>query len=329
MPVKESAVDATTLSDVTPSSTRALIFEGRRLEVVGRGLRIGRIFDEVWIDGSGLNNPDAAAELLRESGTYADLFTFSQSLPNVSPQFQGFCLEWDNIAVARSADFRAWWDSLPQESRKNVRRSQKRGVEVRPVAFDDVLVHGIKQIYDETPYRQGRRFWHYGKDVATVRRENSSYLERSEFIGAYLQGELIGFIKMVRVGSSARIMQILSMNRHFDKNVTNALVTAAMERCSQLGIEYFIYGQYIYGKKNNSSVTEFKRRNGFRQVLLPRYYIPLTLRGRAALATGIHRGVGNLLPEFVLKIFLDSRSFVYERLARHALRTAPLAPVDA
>ena len=36
---------------------------------------------------------------------------------------------------------------------------------MRRVPFDDALVRGISRIYDETPTRQGRRFWHYGKDL--------------------------------------------------------------------------------------------------------------------------------------------------------------------
>jgi hypothetical protein len=186
------------------------------------------------------------------------------------------------------------------------------------VEFSDDLVRGIKALYDETPFRQGRRFWHYGKDFETVKRENSSYLERSQFIGAYLNDELIGFIKMVIVGSTARIMQILSRNEHFDKFPANALLAAAMEACAKRHIDHFIYGQYIYGNKSNSSITEFKRRNGFKQVLLPRFYIPITATGRAALALGLHRGISAMLPEKAITFLLDTRSFVYERFSRRA-----------
>jgi hypothetical protein len=191
---------------------------------------------------------------------------------------------------------------------------------VRPVSFDDDLVRGIKAIYDETPFRQGRRFPHYGKDLETVRRENSSYIERSQFIGAFLNEQLIGFIKMVFTGNSARIMQILSMNAHFDKNPANALLSAAVETCSQRQVAHFIYGQYVYGNKLSSSITEFKRRNGFQQILLPRYYMPMTARGRAAVSLGLHRGISAMLPESAITFLLDTRSYVYERLLPFARR---------
>ena len=68
---------------------------------------------------------------------------------------------------------------------------------LREVPFDDVLVKGIWEIYNETPVRQGREFPHYGKDLETVHREEATFLDRSVFIGAFLQERLIGFVKLV------------------------------------------------------------------------------------------------------------------------------------
>lgn len=295
------------------SPSNGIKLHDRTFLTSGKYLRIAEIFDEPWLELPSLENPEAIIVQLQDQGLAADLFVFSESVDRPEPRFSTFHIEWDNVAVAPSADFNAWWNALPQESRKNVRRSQKRGVVVRPVEFTDELVRGIKAIYDETPFRQGRRFWHYHKELEVVRRENGTYLDRGQFIGAFLKDELIGFVKIVQVGKTARIMQILSMNQHFDKNVTNALVTATMEVCAAKRLNYLIYGKYIYGNKNNSSVTEFKRRNGFLQLHLPRYYIPLTLKGRIALHWNLHHGLGDILPERVIKFLLDTRSFAYER----------------
>jgi hypothetical protein len=305
--------------------------EGRRIVCSSGWLRTASIFDEVWLDLPPLSNPFALIELTRGQELGADLFTFAQSLPNEAVDYPDLHLEHDNLAVGCTTSFQAWWDALPQESRKNVRKSQKRGVTVRPVGFDAELVAGIKAIYDEAPIRQGRRFPHYGKDLERVRTENSSYLDRSRFIGAFVGGRLIGFLKMVYCGRSARIMQILSRNDQYEKHPTNALLTAAMELCSQQGIDHLIYGQYVYGKKRNSSVTEFKRRNGFKEVLLPRYYIPLTVKGRVALAAGLHRGLAASLPEPITNFLLDSRAFVYDKVAPsfRGLRPGPVSSQSA
>ena len=98
-----------------------------------------------------------------------------------------------------------WWENLPQESRKNVRRAARRGIVVKIVPFDDDLVNGVHRIYNHTPVRDGRVFWHFGKDFETVRRGLATYLDRSEFIGAYWNEELIGFMKMVYVDQQPRL----------------------------------------------------------------------------------------------------------------------------
>jgi hypothetical protein len=41
---------------------------------------------------------------------------------------------------------------------------------------------------------------------------------------------------------------------------------------------------------------EFKIRNGFQKIDLPRYYVPLTAKGRIAFALKLHRGVRGMLP---------------------------------
>ena len=81
--------------------------------------------------------------------------------------------------------------------------------------------------------------------------------------------------------------------KHFDKRPTNALIAKAVEICEQRGFAYLTYCNYVYNDPD-SSLTEFKRRNGFEQVLVPRYYIPLTLQGRIALKLGSTKVSRNL-----------------------------------
>ena len=180
------------------------------------------------------------------------------------------------------------------------------------MTLDDALVSGIKRIYDEAPVRQGRRFWHYGKDLDRIRAENSSYLDRSEFIGCYHEDELIGFMKIVFVGKVARIMQILALSAHQDKRPMNALIAKAMEICHQKGVTYLVYSKFTFGKKKNDEMAEFKRRNGFTQIDFPRYYVPLTLRGRLAYALKLHRGLIDMLPSGALQMLARLRSRVLE-----------------
>jgi hypothetical protein len=289
--------------------------DGWEVIIPGRWLRIAILKDEDWIDGEPAAEPEKFIDALRKSGLHADVFAFSGPIDGRPVAIDGKA-EVDNVAAVRTDEYKAWWDGLPQEARKNTRRAAKRGVETRVANLDDGFVAGIKAIYDETPVRQGRRFWHYGKDLETIKRENSTYLDRSEVLGAYYSGQLIGFIKIVYVGHTARIMQILCLNSHQDKRPMIALIVKAAEICHGKGIKYLVYGKFTYGSKSDSSITEFKRRLGFEQVDFPRYYIPLSLRGRIALKLGAHKGWLELLPQPLVNRLLKMRSWWLQRKER-------------
>lgn len=282
--------------------------------VVSKGGRIktATIFDEGVAEGDLVKDPEKFISELKQSGLKADVFTFYQRPPDVTPRFKHH-FDWDNYAVVDTTNFDAWWERLPQEARKNTRRSAKRGVVVRSVPYDDALAQGIHKLCNESPMRQGKPFWHYGKDFETVKREHGTYLERSEFVAAYFEDELIGFIKMVYAGRLAVILHILAFNAHYDKRPLNALITKAVEICSLKGVNYFVYGSYVYGNKKDSTLVEFKRRNGFEQLNFPRYYVPLTLKGRIYVALRLYRGVVGLLPGPVLNFLLKAREKLYAR----------------
>lgn len=292
---------------------RSHTVDGIQVVVAGRLVRIASIFDEDWRDGEPVADPAAFVSRLREQTVRADIFTFAQKLPRTDVAFASLHHEMTNLAVAPTVDFKDWWEHrLPQETRKHVRKSQKLNLVLREAAFDDALVHGLKAIYDEVPVRQGRRFWHYGKPFEVVKAENSTYLDRSLLIGAYLGDELVGLLKLVRVGSAAQVMQLIAKSAHADKKTTNALLAKGVELCASRGITQLVYGQYVYGKNQTSSLTEFKRRNGFEMVLLPRYFVPMTVWGRLCVRTGLHRPLREMLPERVERWLLDVRAQLYQ-----------------
>jgi hypothetical protein len=251
---------------------------GRTVVVTGNWLRRAAVKDEDLVEGEIVGNPVLFLDEIRETPLQADLLTFAQKIPETTPKY-AYNFHWDNWAVVPITSFDDWWEKrLPQETRKNVRRAAKRGVIVRGACFDDDFVRGIKGIYNETPIRQGRRFWHFGKDFDTVKRESATYLDRSEFIGAYVDDELIGFIKIVYVDRMATLLHILSKNEHQDKRPINAMLAKAVDVCAKKGISFLLYGKYIYDGNDNSPLTEFKRRNGFEEIKYPRYSLLLNTK---------------------------------------------------
>jgi len=282
--------------------------ENKNVIVRGKWVRVAAIHDEELLEEEPGDDSKKVLTILRRAKLNADVFTFAQRIPETDPKYD-YRIEWDNVAVIRVLSYKDWWENrLPQESRRNVRLARKRGVTVEVRTFDDDFVKGIQRIYNETPMRQGRRFWHYGKAFEIVKRENATFLERCDFIGAFLGSELIGFIKLVYIGNIASIMQILSKNAHYDKKATNALLAKAVELCEQKGKSYLVYCKYLYGNDEKSPLTDFKRRNGFERMSFPRYYIPLTLKGRLFVWLRLYRGLRGLLPSPILRAALAARS---------------------
>ena len=203
----------------------------------------------------------------------------------------------------------------------NLRRAKREGVAVKTCEYNDEFAQGIKSLYDETRVRQGQQFWHHNKPLEKVKKENGTYLERSEYIGAFLENELIGFIKMVYVDDYAKTMQVLTKERFFYKRPANALIAKAIEVCASKGIKYFNYGFYEYRGKKENSLTNFKTRHGLLLFNFPRYYISLTLKGRIYLTLGLHRGLKRLIPRQAVNVSLKVRSAIH-----HAHLLAQNAP---
>jgi len=289
------------------------------MEFCGKEIRFeGRLIRIAHLDGEGyqfLEDPEAALGALRKSGTRADLFTFIQRLSETAPTFH-YPMEWDNMAALPVSTFDHWIKhQIDFKVRNKVRKAEKTGVSVREVPYDDAFVQGIHAIYNEAPIRQGKRFWHYGKDLEAVRRMNGTFIDRSIFIGAFFQNELIGFVKLVadENWSQAGLMQIVSMISHRDKAPTNALIAQAVRSCAERRIPHLWYANFSYGKKQQDSLADFKRHNGFQKIDLPRYYVPLTLAGRLGLRLGLHRSLIDWIPEPVNAAFRKIRSSWYAR----------------
>ena len=302
----------------------ALGIDDKTIVITGRWLKMAIVRSEEWLETE-LGNPEQCIrqlKTLRPLLGRADIFTFTQKLPATHPQYP-YRMEWDSVAAIRLTSFTEWWEKLPQETRKNARRSLKRGVVARVTELNDDLIRGIVEINNESPMRQGKLFHHYGKDFDAVRRDYSSFIDRSDFICAYLGEELIGLMKIVYSGKVAAILQLLSKSSHYDKRPTNALIAKAVERCEEKGISYITYGKYSYGNKRKSSLTEFKSRNGFEEILVPRFYVPLTSKGKICITLKLHRDLVGILPEKAICFGVNVRAKWY-KLVRFASRCSSM-----
>jgi hypothetical protein len=288
-----------------------MLVDGINISTSGKIIRIARVSAEGY---EFIDDPPSFISEIKKNNIKADIFTFTQKLPDTNPIYR-FYMEWDNVAALPITNFEHWWTKqLNDKTRNMIRRAEKKRVVVKVVDFDDEFARGITNIYNESPIRQGKPFWHYGKDFETVKKENATFLERSYFLGAYFEGEMIGFVKLVYEKNFASMMQIISMVKYRDKAPTNALVAKAVEICANNHIPYLVYAKFsAHNMKKRDALSDFKYHNRFMKIDIPRYYVPLTKKGDIAIMLKLHRDISQIFPEDVIIIMKNIRRKWYER----------------
>jgi hypothetical protein len=275
-----------------PTEMECMEIGGQTYTITKGAVRMAGLEDD-WFED--VRDPDSVITSLRRNrGLKPDIFTFLQRLPETEPRYT-YQMEYESIAALPIRNYDHWWNKqIKAVTRNMVRKSQKAGVEVREVVFDDDFVRGMVTIFNETPIRQGRRFWHYGKDFDTVKRQFSRFLFREDVIGAYYRDELIGFVMLGDAGRYGVLGQIISLVQHRDKATNNALIAKAVEVCARKELPYLVYGLWA-----NSSLVDFKRHSGFEEAKLPRYFVPITQKGKLVLKLGVHRDWKAIVPDRV------------------------------
>jgi hypothetical protein len=279
-----------TLVKGQPAQMECVEINGQTFSVSGGALNVVRVAEEWYED---LADPERVIEALRRDPSIKpDIFTFWQRLPDIEPRYK-YHKEWESLATLPVQSYDDWFNTkIASRVRSLIRKSKKEGLEVREVPYDDEFVRGMTEIFNEAPVRQGRKFWHYGKDFKTIKEQFSRFIFREDMIGAYFEGELIGFIMLGNAGRFAITEQIISKMKHRDKATNNVLIAKAVEVCARRQLPHLVYLYWT-----NDSLAEFKRRCGFEETKVPRYFVPLTQKGKMALKLGLHHGLKAVLPE--------------------------------
>jgi hypothetical protein len=282
--------------------------DGKRILIEGKIPRIAKLdpwYQQEWFED--VENPEVLIDALRKSKHHPDILTFWQRLPDTEPKYS-YPMELDSIAALPIKSYSSWWENqIDRKTRNKIRKAQKNNVIVKPATFDDNFVRGITSIFNETPIRQGRSYLHYGKDFETVKHQFSRFLFREEIFGAYVGEELVGFIFLADAGGYLYLGQIISKIAHRDLAPNNLLLAKAVERCAEKGMPYLVYALWL-----EDSLGDFKRGNGFQKFDLPRYYVPLTSKGKLALKLGIHRGWKEAVPKDIKKALKKLRRSWYD-----------------
>ena len=295
-----------TLVKGQPTRIRCVEILGHTFVVEGGAVTKIYLEDE-WFED--LDNPQAIVDALKHSvARMPDLLSFWQRMPDVRPRY-AYHTEWEEIAALPIQSYEHWWkNQIKSRVRNQIRKAERQGLVVKEVPYDDDFVRGMTAIFNESPVRQGRPFWHYGKSFETVKSQFARFIHRERMIGAYFEGELIGFVMLAHAGRFGITGQIISSLKHRDKSPNNALIAKAVEVCAEQGL-----GHLIYLFWSEDSLAEFKRRCGFEPVRVPRYWVPLTWKGRLAIAFDLQRGWRAMIPVGLKTWIKRLRSRWYER----------------
>lgn len=235
----------------------------------------------------------AFLEKLADRG--ADIFTFVERKwccsRGIEPAASWVKAE-DNVALLQVTTYDEWWNKIGKKTRNMVRKAEKSGVKTEVVEPSEKLAEGIWKIYNSTPIRQERAFPHYGASLQSVTNDMLLALNDT-YIGAFLEGEFVGYIQLVHGNKLTGVRQILYLPEHSDKAVNNALIAKAVEVLADRQVGWIMYGRI----GNHPSLDRFKESNGFAKFLLTRYYVPLTGKGRIAMKLGLHRELKDSLPQ--------------------------------
>jgi len=251
-----------------------------------------------------------------------DVFTFIERkwcCPIASPSKSWLKAE-DNIALLNVTSYDEWLKTVGKKTRNMIRKAEKSAIITRIVEPNEKLAEGIWKIYNETPIRQERGFPHYGTSLKAVI-DNVLSVRDCTYIGAYLQDELVGFIQLVQGDNIAIVSQILSMQKHWDKALNNALVAKAVEVCASRKIRWLMYGRM----GNHPALDDFKKSNGCVRFLLTRYFIVLSVKGKLATRLGLHREMKDSLPLWLKRPLFPVYNWVSRtriRIKTHSVRTS-------
>ncbi|MFO0450744.1 MAG: hypothetical protein ACK52I_19135, partial [Pseudomonadota bacterium] len=251
---------------------RTVRVDGREVVVTGRLVRVAALRDEWYADLEGVDRLAAALRLARAG---ADVFTFPCRPPD-GPDPAAHLRETENCAAIELRGYDHWWTrQIGSKTRALVRKAERAGVTLRVVPLDEVLLRGIQEIYDESPVRQGKPFWHYRRSLAELQRIHETFPDRSEFVGAYLGDELVGFVKLVYAGATANTMHIIARLSRRELPVSNALIAKSVAVASARGARLLVYDRFDYGGGSGDSLLQFKRHNGFERLEYARCWVPL------------------------------------------------------
>jgi hypothetical protein len=232
-----------------------------------------------------------------------DLFTFiNREFLRSADEKYPFPKELENYAIMHINSYDDWWNNtIKKRERQSVKKAEKTGLKVKKADINEAFLKGVQKVYNETPFREGRRYSGYGQNLQTIKRKFEN-IGDSDVLGVYLGSELVGILWLTYGDQAAMFRSFVSLLKHRDKCPNNALISEAVRSCAEKGLHFLVYGNK-YGFI--PSLDRFREHQGFRKFPLPRYYVPLTTKGQVAIKLKVHRKLEYSLPLPIERVGLE------------------------
>jgi hypothetical protein len=246
--------------------------------------------------GDTIEAPERVAQAAKNNRLSADILTFTERFPETTRHY-GYVMEWDNLAVLAVSNYDYWLKKQAERAvKRKVRKAAQAGIQVSAHRFSRELVNDLAKIFNETPIRRGRRYPYYGMKAEQIAQAWIPDAERSLFLLAECENEPVGFMKLLMTEHFGATSGSVTKLSHRDRAPMNALIAKAVDIVASRGLKRLIFGKFEYSGQIDSGLTMFKKHNGFERVEIPRYYIPLSVKGKVLLCLRLYRPLSTLVP---------------------------------
>ncbi len=194
-----------------------------------------------------------------------------------------------DIALLSFDSFDDWFSSLPKNRRRQIRNTEKEGIDVRTIEQPSISeAQEILDLYQESPFREGRYF--VGYHTWSVPRVMEKFRTNDKVVSsvAIYDGKIVGVAKAKfkgQVAVSNSILSSLAIRRKI-KGVATSLLANQIKKLSSNGVRHIKYGHLGVGLEG---LDHFKTSNGFRPVTVNYNYLLLTRKARLCARFGLYQ----------------------------------------
>jgi hypothetical protein len=183
------------------------------------------------------------------------------------------------IALLSFNNFDEWFTGLKKDTRNEIRKGSKRGVETKVIEKLSVSeAQEIVSLFRESPFREGRYF--EGYHHWTLNRVMESFKTNEEFISiaSVYEGKIVGVARIKFKGPVGVVNTLLSSLNVRRKviGVSNSLLATQIQMLSDRGVRHLTYGKMgVLG-----GLDHFRISNGFKSVPVDYNYVLLTKKAK-------------------------------------------------